>query len=288
METKVIRTMRTRYGMFALDVTRDEKMARALEGADYPNEEILSVSRACTDAESVVVDIGAHIGTFALPMVRYVKSVIAYEASPETAVLLSRNASLNKLSLRILNKALGAVKGRASLFTRNASNAGANTLVKGGDIPVVPLDSEVERADFIKIDVEGMELEVLAGAERIIQNSRPIILFEVNISQLRAHGVSVARLAHFFSIHEYCLFLPLFRPRAVLALVRSPSLLAALIAPRAWLFRAESAPFDLLAVPKEKSLPLPREGFRSALGFAIGRNLAVKRKRFTAFFHCIF
>ena len=68
-----------------------------------------------------------------------------------------------------------------------AANRGATRLVHAaaGAVKTAPLDELIAGAvDFIKIDVEGMELEVLAGAARIIAASRPKIMIEVFRSQL--------------------------------------------------------------------------------------------------------
>jgi len=271
----------TSYGTFSVDTTRDKKMAEALRKGKYPNEDLLATARAFVNKKSAVIDIGAHIGTFAIPIANDVKEVIAFEPSPEAFALLSRNVEENGVLAKLVNKALGSTRGRGTLLTRNASNAGANTLVAGGTIPVATLDDEVAHADFIKMDVEGMELDVLRGGARLIERSRPVILFEVNLSQLRAHGTSPRALERFFTQRGYRLYVLLERGHT-LARVQSATLLTAFIAPRSWLFFGESAPFDLVAVPEER--PLPREcvGFATALAHAFRHNLSVKIRRVRA------
>lgn len=288
METNATHTIRTRYGMFTIDCARDKKMAEALENGAYPNEDLLKIARACVNGKSTIVDIGAHIGTFAIPIAREVEKVIAFEPSPETFSLLSLNAKENVVALQLVNKALGREKGSGTLLVRNASNAGANTLVAGGDIPVVTLAEEVMHTDFIKMDVEGMELEVLRGGSELLDRARPAVLFEVNLSQLRAHGASPRAIQDFFTQHGYMLYFPFEQKNLVLARTRSATLLTALIAPRAWIFFSDSAPFDLLAVPKERPLPLPSVSFMSAVRYAIGVNMIGRYKRITAFLRRIF
>ena len=285
MGTPTAHTVRTRYGVFAIDEVRDKKMAEALESDEYPNEGLLSVARQFVSEKSTVVDIGAHIGTFALPIAKEVEKVIAFEPSSKAFDLLSRNAKENAVALRLVNKALGSEKGNGTLVVRNTSNAGANTLVPGGDIPVTTLDDEVAHADFIKIDVEGMELDVLRGGVRLIERARPVVLFEVNVSQLRMHGASPRALERFFTKREYQLYAPLEQKNGALARVDSATLLTMFIAPRALLFFSDSAPFDLVAVPVEQPLPFPYVGFKSAIRYAIGNNLASKYKRLAAVFH---
>lgn len=273
-----------------MDDARDKKMAVALRGADYPNEEILRIARAFTTQESTVIDAGAHIGTFAVPVSQFVKEVIAFEPSAETFATLVRNAAQNNRSIDARNKALGAREARGSLVQRSAANAGAHSLMPGDDVAVGVLDKEVSRADFIKIDVEGMEAEVLAGGAALIAKSRPVVFFELNLSQLRAHGASPRGLARFFVTRGYRLYLPVEKTKGVfgLARVRSLTLMTALIAPRAWLLHAQSAPFDILAVPAERPLPLPCGGFAAALWHALAHNSRVRAARLRAYLRRIF
>jgi len=273
--------IQTAYGMFFIDSQSDEKMAVAMRQKVYLNENLLAVTRQFVNKKSMVIDIGAHIGTFAIPIAAKIEEVIAFEPSPEAAALLARNARENNVELEIIAKALGSKKGSGTLFVRNTSNAGANTLVAGGDIPVTTLDDEVAHADFIKIDVEGMELEVLHGGTRLIERARPVVLFEVNLSQLRAHSASPRALGQFFIRRGYRLYFPL---DAQVARVRSAQLVTMLIAPRAWFTHTDSAPFDLLAVPRERPLPVPCRGFVWLIGHLIGENLAAKRRRLARIF----
>jgi len=275
--------VQTPYGVFFIDSERDKKMANALLRGEYPNERLLEIAGAFVNEKSVVVDIGAHIGSFTIPIAKVAGKVIAFEPSHETFALLSRNAEENNVQIQLVNSALGSREGTGTMFVRNELNAGANTLVTGDDIPVAMLDKEVTHADFIKIDVEGMELEVLHGGALLIKRARPAVFFEVNLSQLRAHKASPRAIEQFFKQLGYKIYFPFKQENLKLARVRNTTLLTALIAPRAWLFFSESAPFDLLAVPIERDLPFRSASFMSVIRYAIGNNIAVKGKRIVKF-----
>src|SRR3989344_8344175 len=274
-EKKKIARIETAQGTFFVDNERDTKMAKALESGIYPHERLFKLARTFVNKKSIVIDAGAHIGTFAIPIASKVGKVIAFEPSIEAFTLLSRNVQENRVSIRAVHKALGNKTGSGTLVVRNTSNAGANTLIEGGDIPITTLDSEVAHADLIKIDVEGMELDVLIGGSKLIERARPVVLFEVNVSQLRAHGTSPRELERFFTERTYRLYF-LIEQTNKLARVRSTTLLTALIAPRAWLLFDESAPFDLVAIPQERALPFPRASFIAALAHVLKNNLLVK------------
>ncbi|TMV57847.1 FkbM family methyltransferase [Thioclava sp. BHET1] len=83
---------------------------------------------------------------------------------------------------RGLGLGAGHEEGRFRAVTDNADNLGATHLVADGqgDLRVVALDSLLgeEGVDFLKIDAEGMELEVLAGAAGLIARNRPVIWVE--------------------------------------------------------------------------------------------------------------
>ena len=75
-------------------------------------------------------------------------------------------------------------------------------------VDVKTLDASIAHpVDFIKIDVEGSELLVFQGAERILVNDRPSILVEINPSNLmRTSGVSATEFGRFVEGLDYCLY----------------------------------------------------------------------------------
>ncbi len=276
-----IETFTTLHGRFAIDTIADAKMAEMFARGTHHQEDVIDLISAFIHKESIVIDIGAHIGTLAIPLARRAKKVIAFEPVPSSFALLKQNVELNGVSIDTRNKGLAEHRGHARLKVVNVSNAGANTLTPGeGELVLSILDDEVESADFIKIDVEGMELGVLRGGMRLIKNSRPSVLFEVNLYQLRAHDTALSVLQSFFSMHEYALYIPVRTSRGLeLGSVMSLPLLTACIAPRALLFGGPSAPFDVLAVPEEKQLPLPRRSPMKTMQWVVTEYVRNKAKQ---------
>ncbi len=139
-------------------------------------------------AGKIVVDAGANIGLFSLyARALGAKKVHAFEAVAETYKILSRNLALNG-ALKAVNIALGAEKGKAEIKfnTRgegssmiDCGDAGVNRDITYSGrriVKVAPLDELVKgRVDFIKIDVEGYEKNVLLGAERIVKKYKPVL-----------------------------------------------------------------------------------------------------------------
>lgn len=139
---------------------------------------------------SVACDIGANCGAVTLPMARLVGAtgrVLAVEAAPPTFARLLANLRLNPaLESRVTPLNIGVGNAAETLYWNEESdNPGNGWLGATGTLPVkiVTLDSvfaahPVARLDFMKIDVEGMELAVMRGAEAALRKHQPTLYFE--------------------------------------------------------------------------------------------------------------
>jgi FkbM family methyltransferase len=137
---------------------------------------------------AVVVEAGANIGALTVPMARAVGDtgrIIAYEPQWVLAELLRRNAAANALgNIDIRNAALGAAPGAIEVPELDYARAGNYGGVALGAVPgrAVALETidglALAHVDLIKIDVEGMESEVLAGAVDTLRRLRPILYVE--------------------------------------------------------------------------------------------------------------
>lgn len=150
----------------------------------------------------IFIDIGANIGTYTLIGAARVGErgrVIAIEPSPRLAGLVFENVTMNGFAARcdVLRCGAGAHNGTATLY-EFATRQGSNTLLQRvadtahaeyGEaitpcaVEIRTLDSIVanltpERLDCIKIDVEGFEQQVLAGARDTIMRFRPRVILE--------------------------------------------------------------------------------------------------------------
>ncbi|MHB1559261.1 MAG: FkbM family methyltransferase [Isosphaeraceae bacterium] len=141
--------------------------------------------------QGVAVDAGANEGLFTHRLARLYNHVHSFEINPALADRLQRMASANVsvypvgLSRRAGNGILYTpyyrgrpLHGWAGLEPLNCSVAERYT---ESDVTVCPLDSfDLNDVSFLKIDVEGHELELLAGASQTIRRNRPVVLIEVN------------------------------------------------------------------------------------------------------------
>jgi FkbM family methyltransferase len=132
----------------------------------------------------IVVDAGAYLGTFTILASKLVGDsgkVISFEPDPQNYSMLLKNIKLNDIKNVItINKGLWSrdtelnlnIQSDRSSFLPETSES--KTIVS---TTVVSLDNELKRLkinkiDFIKMDVEGAELEALKGSEKILRNNK--------------------------------------------------------------------------------------------------------------------
>lgn len=140
-----------------------------------------------------VVDIGANIGVYSLPMAAKVGPggrVISYEPASEPRVLLTAAKAINSAeNLEIVGIALsdserqGHLAFGASSELNSLKGSGA-----GEDVRISTLDSENaarawEAVDFIKIDAEGEEERILVGGSAFFAQHTPLVLFEIKAGE---------------------------------------------------------------------------------------------------------
>jgi FkbM family methyltransferase len=142
---------------------------------------------------AAIVEVGAYVGNHVVYYSRFMhpRSILVLEPNPQAIGLLRRNLEVNAVTVADVSRlGIGAAAktGNYDLVCEGDDNHGATRLVPaaGGALKSAPLDDLIGgNVDFIKVDVEGMELEVLAGAERVIAASRPKIMIEVFRAQVQ-------------------------------------------------------------------------------------------------------
>lgn len=145
---------------------------------------------------SIAVDVGAHFGTYSYALARLVGKnglVIALEPIEEDAHALEAGARTLRLPIQVIRCAASSRDGTSEMFVPYLHGAEKTALssLEGGSgngetrhVPVKRLDDILANVDkpvsFLKIDVEGHELDVLAGAEQTLATHLPNILIEIN------------------------------------------------------------------------------------------------------------
>lgn len=171
-----------------------------------------------------VLDIGANCGLYTLLASHCVGAhgrVFAFEPSPRERKRLRTHLWLNCCTnARILPYALGSHSAQADLYVVQGAETGCNSLrppqvaepVMPTRVEIRTLDDFLEReklseVDFIKMDVEGGELEVLKGAARLFQGPRlPALLLEVSDLRTAAWNYKAREILHLLQERSYTFF----------------------------------------------------------------------------------
>ncbi len=145
----------------------------------------------------VFYDIGANVGFFSVIAARFVGPtgcVCAFEPHPCNARAVRENAQLNQLSnVHVFEVAAGSDLRDDELLTTkwDGGNVLASSLVTSEgtldrmSVRVVALDrfitdNDLRVPDFVKIDVEGAEIEVIQGMSETLTHYKPIVLYEID------------------------------------------------------------------------------------------------------------
>ena len=171
----------------------------------------------------IVVDIGAHIGLYTIMASKHVGpngKIVAIEANPDNFEMLNRNVKLNQLTnVTNLNCAVYSQETRIKLYLagEGSNRTKYNTLMaeraNEGKEKFVEINADtldhlmqlqgISEINWIKIDVEGAEYEVLKGASNIISHSKDIsLLIEVhNLSG--SNSTLYEHISQFLSLGDF-------------------------------------------------------------------------------------
>jgi FkbM family methyltransferase len=146
----------------------------------YQGKKQLAALAFCKQRRTAI-DVGGHVGLWSFNLMHDFQNVHAFEPVAEHRECFKVNV-LNQLpshgSVVLYDMALGAIEGSVSIATEKGSS-GNSTVAGSGDIRMIRLDSlDFQDVDFMKIDCEGYEENVLIGGVETILRCKPVIIVE--------------------------------------------------------------------------------------------------------------
>ncbi len=173
-------------------------------------QELLYLDRIVPEG-AVTVDVGANCGLYTRKLARLSRQVYAFEPSHKMADLLRRTSASN---VSVHEIALSDQTGNAELFIPQDDHeliyglaslepavSASNKQIVSVSVPTARLDAIVHQdVAFVKIDVEGHELNVLNGSVELLEHSQPVFLVEAE----NRHRVQATRsIFEFFESRFY-------------------------------------------------------------------------------------
>jgi len=171
----------------------------------------------------VFVDVGANIGVFTFPATKRVGPrgrVLAAEASPDVFKYLLRNIAANNTSqVTTFNCAICDSTGSVPFYPAPKEKFGMGSLGvqfsgKPTEVPARTLDNVLEEAgihhvDVLKVDVEGFEVSVFRGAQKLLTGTRsPFVVFEFcDWAEARVPNGQIGDAQQFLLDHGYSIYL---------------------------------------------------------------------------------
>jgi len=167
--------------------------------------------------KAVAVDVGANTGTWTAPLAGLFKTVVAIEPDSRASDSIQRLENV-----QIVSAAVGEESGSATFYKRATTGHGclteAHPIGGEGMAPVPVIDTETvsivslddllaDGADFVKMDIEGGEVDALAGCKDVERWRRTLFVvechdtFPVVLKELERLGKSVIRIPHPYHSH---------------------------------------------------------------------------------------
>lgn len=176
-------------------------------------EETKFVQSFITKPDMVCLDVGANLGYYTLLMSRVSKHVHAFEPSRENFELLISNLELNNRKATTYHYAVGPKQGITKLY-KHSLNSGMHRIYESKwhdageeEVPMITLDSKIDYADFIKMDIEGSEYGALLGARKILERGTTLMM-EFNTPSIIEYGAEPIKIYEFITELGYKVSLP--------------------------------------------------------------------------------
>ncbi len=200
---------------YKMRINPGKEIDKALYVTKTYEPETLEFLRKNIKSTDVFLDIGSNSGIYSIICSHYVKKVYSFEPSPREYTTLKENIKINNIhNIEAQKIAVGGRNSKGKLRIALDYNSGHNTLANNfiyqgtqlnnvQEVTVKTLDSIFLNipTDIWKIDVEGVELDVLKGAHKTIQRNKPrVIIYEITENSIQNKKIRDWLVSHNYKI----------------------------------------------------------------------------------------
>ena len=185
---------------------------------------LLDLADYFIQADTTIIDVGANLGIYSLYFSKKHTSCQVYSYEPVSSVFKSFKKSVDINNLTNLHPYLLAVgsdccETEIYAATEATYNKGLSSIMNNFDLNetyikektnIITLDSHIKkynRVSLIKIDVQGLEKNVLDGAIEIIKRDSPVIIFEHSDLYFKVPSETRKHISELFSLNNYKIYL---------------------------------------------------------------------------------
>jgi FkbM family methyltransferase len=167
---------------------KNDTISDCLVAHGYWENNLIKYAETYLQDDSIILDVGANIGTWSIPLAIKNRKVYSFEPYDSSFYSLCGNVFINKKESAIYPQHMALiddVNKKTSLYLPEMVNVGGCKLIETTEnhekcrYRLATLDSlKFDKVDFIKLDVEGQELNVIKGGIETILRCKPVIFFE--------------------------------------------------------------------------------------------------------------
>ena len=214
---KICKLYRTKNGNYFLPVfAYNDIIARKIKDNRIYDPEILDLAKQYVEENTIVLDVGSNFGQLTYEFSKLKKNVLVYsfEAQEFIFKLLKKNININKCNAKCFYNLVGnetkTLKIKTTSLGKN-DTWGSNNIITTDDdknfnyIKAIKIDdlNIKEKISFMKIDVQGMDLEVLKGAKQTILKNKMPIIFEYEEVYKNVYGYKFKDFENFIDEINY-------------------------------------------------------------------------------------
>ena len=227
---KISRLHNTTTGKYYLPIFAwEDTIYKKIINNETYQKEILDIAKQYVQDNSIVFDIGANYGQLSILMSKLKRNVKVYSFEAQRFIfqLLKKNVEINNVNIKCFYKLVGNKTEKFKIKRdelKNFMTWGSNNIEYAGakdyyqSIDGIKIDDLVinEKVSFMKIDVQGMDLEVLKGARNTILKHRMPIIFEYEKLFEETYKYTFRDFEEFINSVDYKIELNLFNDYLIL------------------------------------------------------------------------